>query len=158
MINDAGHWARGDVHFTSQPKALCQILQRSMLDNELKICKGKCLEHGETLNYSKLLQTSNQISVRESLELSASRAGCKRENALGAIVFSKKQTKMLDFLGSDMFGWHHQLNGHDSEQTLGDSEGQGRLACCIPWGRRESDMTNQLNNDNRALKPKVRSR
>ena len=85
-----------------------------MLDNELKISKGKCLEHGETLNYSKLLQTSNQISVRESLELSASRAGCKRENALGAIVFSKKQTKMLDFLGSDMVGWHHQLNGHDS--------------------------------------------
>ena len=34
-------------------------------------------------------------------------------------------------------GWHHQLNGCDFEQTLGDSEGQGSLGCCSPWGRRE---------------------
>ena len=33
-----------------------------------------------------------------------------------------------------MVGWHHQLNGHEFEQTLGDSEGQGSLACCSPWG------------------------
>ena len=45
-----------------------------------------------------------------------------------------------------MVGWHHQLNGHEFEQTPGDSEGQGSLACCSPWGRRESDMTEQLNN------------
>ena len=32
----------------------------------------------------------------------------------------------------EMIGWHHQLNGHESEQTLGDGEGQGRLACCSP--------------------------
>ena len=35
-----------------------------------------------------------------------------------------------------MFGWHHQLNGHEFEQTLGDSEGQGSLVCCSPWGRK----------------------
>ena len=46
----------------------------------------------------------------------------------------------------EMVGWHHQLNGHEFEQTPGDSEGQGSLACCSPWGRRESDMTEQLNN------------
>ena len=34
-----------------------------------------------------------------------------------------------------MVGWHNQLNGHESEKTLGDSEGQGSLACCRPWGR-----------------------
>ena len=34
----------------------------------------------------------------------------------------------------EMVGWHHQLKGHESEQTLGDSEGQGSLACCRPWG------------------------
>ena len=34
----------------------------------------------------------------------------------------------------EMIGWHHQLNGHEFEQTLGDSEGQGSLACCSPWG------------------------
>ena len=35
-----------------------------------------------------------------------------------------------------MIGWHHRLNGHEFEQTLGDGEGQGSLACCSPWGRR----------------------
>ena len=34
-----------------------------------------------------------------------------------------------------MVGWHHQLNGHESEQTWGDSEGHGSLVCCSPWGR-----------------------
>ena len=34
----------------------------------------------------------------------------------------------------EMVGWHHQLNGHEFEQTLGDGEGQGSLACCSPWG------------------------
>ena len=38
-----------------------------------------------------------------------------------------------------MVGWHHQLNGHEFEQALGDGEGQGSLACCSPWGRKESD-------------------
>ena len=34
----------------------------------------------------------------------------------------------------EMVGWHHRLNGHEFEQTLGASEGQGSLACCSPWG------------------------
>ena len=40
-----------------------------------------------------------------------------------------------------MVGWHHRLNGHESGQTLGDNEGQGRLVCCSPGGCKESDMT-----------------
>ena len=44
-----------------------------------------------------------------------------------------------------MVGWHHRLNGHEFELTLGDGEGQGSLACCSPWGHKESDMTEQLN-------------
>ena len=47
----------------------------------------------------------------------------------------------------EMVGWHHQLNGHEFEQALEDGEGQGSLACCSPWGRKESDMTEWLNND-----------
>ena len=47
-----------------------------------------------------------------------------------------------------MVGWHHQLNGHEFEQTPGDSEEQGNLACCCPWGHKESDMTEQLSNNN----------
>ena len=42
----------------------------------------------------------------------------------------------------EMVGWHHRLNGHEFEQTPGDSEGQGSTrAACSPWGRKESDMT-----------------
>ena len=41
----------------------------------------------------------------------------------------------------EMVGWHHQLDRHEFEQTLGDSEAQGSLACCSPWGHEESDMT-----------------
>ena len=40
-----------------------------------------------------------------------------------------------------MVGWYHQLNGHEFEQTLGDSEGQGSLACFSSWDLKESDMT-----------------
>ena len=42
---------------------------------------------------------------------------------------------------NEMVGWHHQLNGYEFEQALGDSEGQGSLACCRLWGCKESDMT-----------------
>ena len=47
----------------------------------------------------------------------------------------------------DMVGWHHRLNGHESEQTPGDSDGQGGLRCCRPWGRKELDTTERLNNN-----------
>ena len=40
-----------------------------------------------------------------------------------------------------MVRWHHQLNGHELEQALGDGDGQGSLACCSPWGCKESDTT-----------------
>ena len=43
-------------------------------------------------------------------------------------------------------GWHHRLNAHEFEQVPGDGEGQGSLACYSPWGCKESDMTEQLNN------------
>ena len=49
----------------------------------------------------------------------------------------------------DMVGGHHRLNGHESEQTVGDSKGQGSLACYSPWSRKESDMTERLNNNNK---------
>ena len=45
----------------------------------------------------------------------------------------------------EMVGWHHQLDGHEFELTPGDSEGEGSLECCSPWGHKESDMTKQLN-------------
>ena len=47
----------------------------------------------------------------------------------------------------EMVGWHHWLNGHEFEQTLRDGEGQGSLACYSPWGRKQLDMTEWLNNN-----------
>jgi len=46
-----------------------------------------------------------------------------------------------------MVGWHHQFNGLEFEQTLGDGERQGNLVCCCPWGCKESNTTEQLNNN-----------
>ena len=46
----------------------------------------------------------------------------------------------------EMAGWHHRLGGHEFGQAPGDGKGQGGLECFSPWGRKESDMTEQLNN------------
>ena len=45
----------------------------------------------------------------------------------------------------EMAGWHHQLDGHESEYALGDGDGQGGLVCCSSRGRKESDTTERLN-------------
>ena len=59
---------------------------------------------------------------------------------LGTIEGRREMTE------DEMVGWHHQLDGHAFEQALGDVEGQGSLACCSPWGCKDSDTTEQLNN------------
>ena len=46
----------------------------------------------------------------------------------------------------EMGGWHHWLSGHEFEQAPREGKGQGILMCCSPWGRKESDATEQLNN------------
>ena len=45
---------------------------------------------------------------------------------------------------NEMVGWHHRLSGHEFEQAPGDTEGQGSLACCSSWGRKELDTTERL--------------
>ena len=52
---------------------------------------------------------------------------------------------------NEMAGWHHRLNGHEFEQTLGDDEGQGSLASCSPWGHKQSGTTERLSNNNSML-------
>ena len=46
-----------------------------------------------------------------------------------------------------MVGWYHRLTGHEFEQMLGDGEGHGTLVCCSPWGPKESNTNEQLNNN-----------
>ena len=53
----------------------------------------------------------------------------------------------------EMVGWHHRLVGHEFEQAPGVGNGQGSLVCCSPWGRKESDTTEQLNNNSGCCTP-----
>ena len=55
---------------------------------------------------------------------------------------------------NEMVGWHHRLNRHEFQQALGDTEGQGSLECCSPWGHKESDRSEQLNSNNSIIKMK----
>ena len=50
-----------------------------------------------------------------------------------------------------MVGWHHRLNGPEFEHALGDGEGKGSLACYSPWGHKELDVTERLNNNNKHI-------
>ena len=62
---------------------------------------------------------------------------------LGKIEGRRRRVRQM------IVGWHHWLNGHEFEQTPGDSEGQGSLARCSSWDCKESDTTWQLNNNNK---------
>ena len=68
-------------------------------------------------------------------------------------VDSLEKTLMVGRIGGqekgtteyEMAGWHHGLDGRESERTLGVGDGQGGLACCDSWGRKESNTTERLN-------------
>ena len=69
---------------------------------------------------------------------------------------SLEKTLMLERLKAggekeEMVGWHHWLNRHEFEQALGNDDGKGSLACCSPWGPKESEATEQLNRTNQAV-------
>ena len=73
----------------------------------------------------------------------------RRANSLEQILmFQTIEGRKRRGRQDDMVGWHHRLNEHEFEQAQGDSEGQGSLVCCSPWGHKESDTTEQLNNNN----------
>ena len=57
------------------------------------------------------------------------------------LMLGKIEGRRRRMTEDDMVGWHLQHDGHEFEQALGVGEGQGGLACCSPWGRKESDTT-----------------
>ena len=57
------------------------------------------------------------------------------------LILGKTEGRKRD----ETIGWHHQLDGHEFEQAPGDGKGQGSLACCSPWGRRESNLAAEQN-------------
>ena len=71
---------------------------------------------------------------------------CRADSLEKTLMLGKIEGKRRRGATEDeMVGWHHRLNAHEFEQTPGNSEGQGSLVCCSPWGRKELDMTEQLN-------------
>ena len=75
----------------------------------------------------------------------------RRANSLEkTLMLGKIEVKEEKGMTEDkMVGWNHRLNGHEFEQAPGDGEGQGSLACCSPWDRKESDTTRPLNNSSK---------
>ena len=61
---------------------------------------------------------------------------------LGKMEGRRRRASMAE---DEMVGWHHRLNGHEFGSTPGVGDGQGGLACCSPWGHKESDVTERLN-------------
>ena len=57
------------------------------------------------------------------------------------VMLGKTEGKRRKITEDEMVGWHHRLNGHEFEQTLGHIDGQAPLACCSPWGSKESKTT-----------------
>ena len=62
-------------------------------------------------------------------------------------MLGKMEGKGQGVTEDEMVGWHHQLNGCEFEQTPGDGEEQGSMVSCSPWGHKESDTNEQLNNN-----------
>ena len=72
--------------------------------------------------------------------LGSSVHGIFQAKLLEQVVISSSRKEKAATEG-EMIVWQHRLNGRELEQTMGDSEGQGSLACCSPWGHKELDMT-----------------
>ena len=68
---------------------------------------------------------------------------------LGKIEGKRRRRRMTE---DEMVGWHHRLNGHESGWTLGVGDGQGGLARCSPRSPKESDTTEQMNNNNNKIR------
>ena len=77
-----------------------------------------------------------------------------RANSLEkTLILGKTEAKRGKVVAEDeMVRQHHQFNGHEFEQTIADAGGQGSLASCNPWGHKDSDKTEWLNNNNKASK------
>ena len=91
-----------------------------------------------TTNFSPLILGTGNIRSRESSILPSA----------GHLLYSSTQIFSFIVLELEkMLGWHHRLNGPEFEQAPGEGEGQGSLASCSPWGRKESGTTERLNSN-----------
>ena len=71
----------------------------------------------------------------------------QRVDSLEETLIKIEDRRRSGWTEDEMVGWHHQLNAHEFEQAPGVGEGQGSLVCCSPWGCKESNVTERLNNN-----------
>ena len=113
---------------------------------------------GEDSRVSWTVRRSNQSILKETIPKYSLEELMLKLQYFGHLVWRVKSLEKTLMLGNiegkgqgvaehEMFGWHHWLNGHESEQTTGDSEGQESLVCCSLWGHKESDTIERLNNN-----------
>ena len=69
----------------------------------------------------------------------------KKRSLSNSIFIIRRKQEEKGTTEDEMVGWYHQLNGRKFDQAPGVGNRQGSLACCSPWGHKESDMTEQLN-------------
>ena len=93
-----------------------------------------------TVNLGEKMENSNYI-LRTGLN---HREACLFHWVLKYMDCVCRSTSKLN-ISDELVGWHHQLNGHESEQAPGVGDGHESLACCSPWGRKKSDTTEWLN-------------
>ena len=98
-----------------------------------------------------------EISPEDSLEVLTLKLKLQYFDHLIQTGNSLEKTLMLGKTGGqeekgatedELVRWHHWLSGHEFEQTPGDSEGQGSVVCCRPWGHKDLDTSDRLNNSN----------
>ena len=75
----------------------------------------------------------------------------RRINALEKTLMLGNWRQKKRVVDDEMVRQHHRISGHEFQQTPGDGEGQGSLACCSPWCHKEMDTTEQLNNNKKSL-------
>ena len=130
----------------------------------IKKAEGRKIDAFELWSWRRLLRVpwtarrSNQSILKEinheySLEGLILKLKLQYFDHLMWSAYSLERTLILEKIKGrrtedEMVGWHHQLNERVFEQAPGDDEGQESLACCSPWGRKESDTTEWLNNNN----------
>ena len=122
----------------------------------------KCLHRTYSQIYGNTARRSNQSVLKEinpeysleglMLKLKLQYFGhlmWRTDSLEKAVILGKIEGKRRRMTEDEVVGWQHQFNGHEFEHIPGDSEGQGSLAWCSPWGHKESDMTEWLNNSNK---------
>ena len=122
---------------------LLNVVLEKTLESPLDCKEIKSVNPKRNLSWIFIGRTDAEVPILWPLDAKNWLTGKKKKkNPLAGKNLKEKKGTIED----EMVGWHHWLNGHEFERALGVGDRQGSLtACCSPWGRKELDMTEQLN-------------